>query len=315
MPIKLNTALGMGNKADFNRNIKQRTSLNRHGFVLIRDLFDRRKVGCKIWKIQRAINTLKRHFPVIWLDRLREDAIISDEGCLIDSLQKIIQSELTIQNIVSKCSTCSASPIYKYLMGARIEPPHRVLQKWDDVLGTNDTHIKWASICKRTQIFSSVNMRNFHLLFINRVLSTNIHRFYAKKRHNKECAFCTNNAIQTSDHLFWDCPTVHDLWTAIFRKLHALSIEFHTQNMDIINSELDKDSVLLGLYPNSQECLFYIVTIVKQYIFGCNMDDKHLSLNQVRARILWIRDIERKVYTANKKYGAFKKRWKLLSTS
>ena len=61
----------------------------------------------------------------------------------------------------------------------------------------------------------------------------------------------------TFNHIFWACPTIQTLWQNIFRDLNSIRTKNGLPISEML--ELDKDKVMLGLYPNSWKCLLYVV--------------------------------------------------------
>ena len=72
------------------------------------------------------------------------------------------------------------------------------------------------------------------------------------------CTFC-DSAIETYEHLFWECHIIERLWAELFKLCDFKGIEVYKTVNHIL---------LLGIHDKPQHVVNYLVIIIKQYIYS-----------------------------------------------
>ena len=81
----------------------------------------------------------------------------------------------------------------------------------------------------------------------------------------------------------------------------------------IIDLDLSKDQIILGIFQPKEGALFMIIIIIKHYIHTHMVKQGHLSIKQVWEIIQWYRGTEKKMYIAHDKLGFYNQKWKILT--
>ena len=113
------------------------------------------------------------------------------------------------------------------------------------------------------------------------------------------CKDC-DEVEETFLHLFWDCPTVQDIWQDIIcvmlKKMGE--IEF-----------MDRDCFMLNLFPDRLAILHIIMIIAKHYIYHARVFGRQINKVAFWKIVLLNRDIAEKIAIKHGKIAKFNKIW------
>ncbi len=127
-------------------------------------------------------------------------------------LHKTIGPILPNKIMIFLKSVKGSKDMYNLLKSSN-EPP-KSEEKWDN--GLNKEH-DWKSV--NSSIFSTTKntkLQWFQYRIEHRILGTNELLFKMNLRQNSNCSFCEEEP-ETTEHLFWTCRTITDLWEEINR--------------------------------------------------------------------------------------------------
>ena len=189
--------------------------------------------------------------------------------------------EPTLIQLVSNPQKRPAKVIYRHILNSQEFHfvPKKVIAKWNRDLETDDTLLKWEQVASQVKQLISCRMKSFHLLFINRAQATRSLIFNWGLVSSPYCVCCEGDRYKTFFHRFWECPEVRELWAGVFSVLQKLDPRDEYL-------ELDRDRVMLGLYPKSRGVILLIVTIIKMYINQIRIEDDRLEIREVWRRIV-----------------------------
>ena len=107
--------------------------------------------------------------------------------------------------------------------------------KWDLALGTTISADTWKNtfnICFKTVQDNYLIWLQYRIL--NRILGTKYLQHKMNIIDSSKCNIC-NNSIQTTKHLFVDCPPIKQLWINIQQWIkNSLNININLTPLDII---------------------------------------------------------------------------------
>ena len=87
-------------------------------------------------------------------------------------------------------------------------------RKWESYF--QDVTFDWKSIFRNIFAICKENkLQNFQYNFVHRNITTNKYLLKCKYTESSLCSFC-NMAIETIDHLFWECHFVQYFWNKLF---------------------------------------------------------------------------------------------------
>ena len=113
------------------------------------------------------------------------------------------------------------------------------------------------------------------------------------------CNFC-NEEEDTFLHAFSECEHVNDFWNNVKDWVNQ------NTNNDI---HLSKTDIILGKFGSHQNALNIILLICKMYIFRSARESNRLSLHEIKLKIQYYYQVEKKAFFSKGKYRKFTKRW------
>ena len=128
-------------------------------------------------------------------------------------------------------------------------------EKWQAVFP--EMNLQWKAIYMKVFDTCKDNkLQNFQYNFIHRLIATNKYVYLLKCKYapSSLCTFC-NMAVESIDHLFWECHLIQPFWNNLFDMLVHL-------NLDVMRSKLD-----VFLYTENK-ILSYVYTLAKFYIYN-----------------------------------------------
>lgn len=160
-------------------------------------------------------------------------------------------------------STCKiTATVYSYL----INNPKSILTKkarWENRLQTeiyDDSFI---------DLFHNINsltictkFRDFQFRLLHNAIVTNQKLYMWKIRQDNKCTFCDKD-VETTLHLFCECPTVKTLWDDIELYIQSCA------NANAINVlEWNNENIMFNtVHPKPSHVINFVILITKQYIY------------------------------------------------
>ena len=149
------------------------------------------------------------------------------------------------------------------------------------------------------KITKDTNFIWFHYRLIHRILPTRKYLYYMKLTNSPLCNFC-NEEEDTFLHAFFECEHVNDFWNNVKDWVNQNS------NNDI---HLSKTDIIFGKFGSHQNALNIILLICKMYIFRSARESNRLSLHEIKLKIQYYYQVEKKAFFSKGKYRKFTKRW------
>ena len=147
---------------------------------------------------------------------------------------------------------------------------HVSVNKWNAIFDNLD----WNKIyCKCNKISSDVKLKWFQMRLLYRILPTNRFLYVKKITDYEHCNFCIT-AVQTIQHLFWDCPFVRMFWRSLENQFISKISHAHLL-------QLSEEFVLFGCKENvfTDKPIELFILCAKYYIHGCKISDTIPSAN------------------------------------
>ena len=149
-------------------------------------------------------------------------------------------------------------------------------------------------------------LRELQYKILNNYIATNKLLYKCRIKDTQNCEICLT-AVETIQHLFWDCTRVRTLW---------LQFEIWWNSMmptGTLYPKLDVKVVLFGLTSSHPFQLLYnhILLIIKKFIFK-NKSNEHLTLHQAVQEIHEVRKIEEKIAQKRNREYLFIKKWEII---
>ena len=139
----------------------------------------------------------------------------------------------------------------------------------------------------------------FHYRLLHRILPTQKYLYYMKLTNSPLCNFC-NEEEDTFLHAFFECEHVNDFWNNVKDWVNQ------NTNNDI---HLSKSDIIFGKLGSHHNALNIILLICKTYIFRSARESNRLSLHEIKLKIQYYYQVEKKAFASKGKYRKFTKRW------
>ena len=167
-------------------------------------------------------------------------------------------------------------------------------RKWESYF--QDVTFDWKSIFRNIFAICKENkLQNFQYNFVHRNIATNKYLLKCKYTESSLCSFC-NMAIETIDHLFWECHFVQYFWNKLF--------DFLSQHhfIDIGNK------FNIFLYTGDR-LLSYIYIFAKFYIYQCKFRNMIPTFNTFSTKLKNRKNLEHKIALENDRTEYFHEIW------
>lgn len=144
--------------------------------------------------------------------------------------------------------------------------------------------------------------QNFQYNFIHRNITTNTFLLKCKIVESSLCSFC-NEAIETIDHLFWECFYTQRFWNQVRKYIN---------NKDI-QEEITKTITFMCISNNT--AVSEILLHAKYYIFKSKCKSKNPSFDVFKIKFESRLKLEQNLAQQQEKLEAFKRKWDKFITS
>ena len=172
-------------------------------------------------------------------------------------------------------------------------------EKWDNVL---NKEYDWKSI--NSSIFSTTKntkLQWFQYRIVHRILGTNELLLKMNLRQNSNCSFCDEEP-ETTEHLFWTCRTITDLWEEINRWIFMeTEIELPINLEFILFGFLEKN--------NKNQIRNLIILLTKLYIYRCKLNENQVNIIALKHYLKENLNLEKKMYQKNKSPEIYLNYW------
>ena len=138
-------------------------------------------------------------------------------------------------------------------------------------------------------------LQNFQYNFIHRLIATNKYLLKCKYAPSSLCTFC-NMAVESIDHLFWECHLIQPFWNNLFDMLVQL-------NLDVMRSKLD-----VFLYTENK-ILSYVYTLAKFYIYQSKFKNVVPNINTFKIKLRHRKTLEQQIAIKHDKLQDFNNTW------
>ena len=128
------------------------------------------------------------------------------------------------------------------------------IKHWEEALDCPIEDFVWITICKKIKLLRDTTLLDFHIQFLNHCYHYNMKISSNCPTQNPNCSFCFEDP-ESYMHLFWECPYVFSIWTAVQDFCH-----------DYVDSE--EFSSFKCLLSNFQCKLLNIITVVVEKIYS-----------------------------------------------
>ena len=211
-------------------------------------------------------------------------------------------------SVLLKESIISKKHVNKYLYNILLENRHRPTSesKWKQCLPELN-NINWNEIYNTSfKTTLDTTLRSFQYKMLMRIIPTNKMLYKFKYVSSSLCDFCSA-AIESIEHLFWECSYIQPLWNELNKFIASKSI----------NIVINKKDALLGITSinlHADICNSLII-IMKFYIFNMKTVQHIPTFNAYSTYLKHKIEIEERIALSNDKYEINCKKWKKLSIS
>ena len=113
------------------------------------------------------------------------------------------------------------------------------------------------------------------------------------------CNFC-NEEEDTFLHAFFECEHVKEFWNNVR--------DWVNQNTDN-DIHLSKSDIIFGKLGSHHNALNIILLICKTYIFRSARESNRLRVHEIKLKVQYYYQVEKKAFFSKGKYRKFTKRW------
>lgn len=169
--------------------------------------------------------------------------------------------------------------------------------KWE--LNFPGITLQWKAIY--TNVFDSCKdnkLQNFQYNFIHRNIATNKYLLKCSLEASSLCTFC-NMAVESIDHLFWECHLIQLFWNNVFDVLAEY-------NLSVVRSKIE-----VFLYTKDH-ILSYIYMYAKFYIYQCKFKNVLPNIELFKTKLCNRINLEKQIAINNDKLQQFNSIWSKL---
>ena len=166
--------------------------------------------------------------------------------------------------------------------------------KWE--LNFPENRFDWKNIYSAIfDICKDNTLQNFQYNFVHRNIATNKYLLKCKYVASSLCSFC-NMAIETLDHLFWECAITQYFWNKLFDLLSQYNFN------DI------KNKFHIFLYSRDR-LLSYIYMFAKYYIYQCKFKNIIPNIESFKTKLKNRKTLEHKIALEKDRVETFYEIW------
>ena len=166
--------------------------------------------------------------------------------------------------------------------------------KWE--LNFPENRFDWKNIYSAIfDICKDNTLQNFQYNFVHRNIATNKYLLKCKYVASSLCSFC-NMAIETLDHLFWECSITQYFWNKLFDLLSQYNFN------DI------KNKFHILLYSRDR-LLSYIYMFAKYYIYQCKFKNIIPNIESFKTKLKNRKTLEHKIALEKDRIQTFYEIW------
>ena len=195
--------------------------------------------------------------------------------------------------------------VYKILISGIATVPYKSQNKWAVVCDKcNGTDIIWQKAytipftCTK-----EIKLRGFQFKFLHRRIATNDYLYRIGAIRHNNCTFC-NAAIETLEHLFWECSSTQRFWKETTAWLFNFFPQSYEQSFSM--------PTCLGLVSTPNMLIDHILLMARHHIYVCKIKGIVPELYRFKYTIFKARKIELRIACQSGKTETFYKKWKPL---
>ena len=227
-----------------------------NGILKINDLLDENGVFVNFNYFKESYNIPQTNYMLYY-------GIIS---AVKTYLNKIKQNDCIchykLNTEVWSCIKAGNKSVKSMFLNDKIVPTS--IAKWNSQFEINNWNNVFTDSFKTT---SDPQLQWFQTRLLHRILPTNKYLAICKITESSLCTFC-GNAVESINHLFWNCNFVHIFWNDLLTLLHEKCI--HCERLSF-NEQL----ILFGssekMYTDKPLC--FIILFAKIFIYKCKLNN------------------------------------------
>ena len=169
--------------------------------------------------------------------------------------------------------------------------------KWEAAFP--EKSLNWKEIYSKVfDTFKDNKLQNFQYNFTHRNIATNKYLLKCKYAASSLCTFC-NMAVESIDHLFWECDLIQYFWNNLFDVLAQCNLNVARNKFDVF------------LYTKSQ-ILSYIYSFAKFYIYQCKFKNVIPNIDAFKTKLRYRKILEQHIAIKNDKVQEYNDTWNSL---
>ena len=142
----------------------------------------------------------------------------------------------------------------------------------------------------------------FQHKLIHRIIPTKKFLFRAKLTESPNCTSC-DNTEETIEHLFWDCPTIRNIWVQLINLFNSVEEE-----------ELPNDNLALcmfGVYSRKPTIVRwnYVTLVLRFYVYKCRIQNLIPTMRAFKFVLKANLEILKRIALQNKTSKKFREEW------
>lgn len=194
----------------------------------------------------------------------------------------------------------SCKPFYDLLEKKNYYKP-RCEEKWENILNTILGVDEWEKIhLLPFKCTKNIKLQWFQYRLQQRILATNKYLKMIGIQNNDNCDFC-NSAIETLQHLFYECSVVKRFWEDF--------LQYLSNNTHYIVCNFTQRFVLLGGTMHTENIINMMFINAKLYIYSCKMKMSNPNVHHFIKYLYLEYKMEKYNAYTSCLYNDFEKRW------
>ena len=266
------------------------------GLLYVFQLFEEGKFKSSqaVWEdfglTQLRFNSLKAAIPKQW----KEFFMNTPRSIFLPIRPCVLDYSLFVSNFSQK--------VYRSLSDDILLVHHKYL-KWRQELGPQyqDGLVDFGR--SHRDIFKVTNVakyRSFHYRLIQRALVTNVLLFKWGLAQSSDCYFC-NQYVETIIHLFWECPTIQDMW----QEMRVFLEQYFKVELNLTATNVIFNQVV----ERRMHVVNFIVLVIKQYVYKQRCLKLSICVPELIQNIKRVENIEKFIAVKNGKIDVHKRKW------
>ena len=176
------------------------------------------------------------------------------------------------------------------------------IAKWKSQFEINDWKTIFTDCFKTTP---DPQLQWFQARLLHRIIPTNKYLALCKITDSSLCTFCSN-AVESINHLFWNCEFVQSFWNDLVTLLHEKCI--HCERLSF-NEQL----ILFGSSDkmHTDKPICFIILFAKFFIYKCKLNNDKPHIKQFIPQLGQRLSIEHSLAYRNDKEKDFTQNWQI----